>query len=451
MTSGVPTILPPEPQTMKTPTQSETAGEILIVEDSVTQTLLLENILQRNGFTVIAARNGQLALDALAQSHPVLIISDIQMPVMDGYEFCRRIKDDPLHREVPVMLLTSLSSPQDIIHGLECGADNFVVKPYEEAFLMARIRTMLVNCTLKQRTGDNRGIAVEFAGQRYVIDASRRQILNLLLSTYETAVKTNHDLIQAHEELKAAQAQLIEAEKLQSVGRLAAGVAHEVRNPLAIMEMGVAFFSDLEMPEDHQLILKEMKEAVHRANIVITGLMDLSPRELGMHSADIHGVIERALNVLEAELAHGAVEIVRAFGDGLPALRVDEGKIEQVFMNVFTNALHAMPEGGRLAISTGTKVLGPQEVAFDAGDRSGVRFREGERVIVVEVEDTGDGVAAEHLNKLFEPFFSTKPTGKGIGLGLSVARKLVELHCGTITVGNRAEGGVRVTILFKIP
>jgi two-component system sensor histidine kinase/response regulator len=436
---------------MKTPTPEEIAGEILIVEDSHTQALLLENILQRHGFTVVAARHGKLALELLAQCHPVLIISDIQMPEMDGFEFCRRVKDDALRRDIPVMLLTSLSSPQDIIHGLECGADNFVVKPYEEPFLMARIRTMLVNRALKQRTGDHHGIAVEFAGQRYVIDASRRQILNLLLSTYETAVKTNHDLIQAHEELKAAQAQLIEAEKLQSVGRLAAGVAHEVRNPLAIMEMGVAFFSDLPMSEDHQMILQEMREAVHRANIVITGLMDLSPRELGMHVADIHSVIERALNVLEAELAHGAVDIVREFGDGVPSLRVDEGKIEQVFMNVFTNALHAMPEGGCLIIRTGTKVLGPEEVAFDAGDRSGVRFREGERVIIVEVEDTGSGVASEHLNKLFEPFFSTKPTGKGVGLGLSVARKLVELHGGTIAVGNRAEGGARVTILFKIP
>ncbi len=437
---------------MKTPASHDPmTGEILIAEDSMTQALLLKNILQRHGFTVTVAPNGRLALEALARCRPILIISDIQMPEMNGYELCARIKADEAHREVPVMLLTSLSAPQDIIHGLECGADNFVVKPYEEEFLLARIRTVLANSALKRSTGDDRGITIEFAGERYVIDASRRQILNLLLSTYETAVKTNGDLILAHKELKAAQAQLIEAEKLQSVGRLAAGVAHEVRNPLAIIEMGVAFLSGQEPDEDRQTILQEMKEAVHRANFVITGLMDLSPRELGMHQVDIHEVIARALQALERDAAQRAVDIIREFGQGIPSLRLDEGKIEQVFMNVFTNALHAMPEGGRLVIRTGTRVLGPRDVAFEAGDRSGVRFREGERVMEVAVEDTGSGVAGEHLDKVFEPFFSTKPTGKGMGLGLTVARKLVELHGGTIAVQNRTQGGVIVTLHFKMP
>ena len=424
--------------------------KILIAEDSATQTLLLKGILERHGFSVVAARDGRLALDALGACDPVLIISDIQMPEMDGYELCRRVKADGLLKEIPVMLLTSLSAPQDIIHGLECGADNFVVKPYEADFLMARVRTVLANRELKRHASDKGGIAVEFAGQRYVIDASRRQILNLLLSTYETAVKTNRDLIEAHEQLKAAQAQLIEAEKLQSVGRLAAGVAHEVRNPLAIMEMGVAFLSDQEMPDDNKMILKEMSEAVHRANDVITGLMDLSPRELGTQETDLHHVIERALGALASELAEGNIEVIREFGDALPASKLDDAKIEQVFMNVFTNALHAMPEGGILSIKTGVKLLGPGDVAFEAGDRSGVRFREGDRAIVIEVSDSGTGILPENLGKLFDPFFSTKPTGKGMGLGLTVARKLVELHHGTITLENRDGGGVVVRITFKI-
>jgi signal transduction histidine kinase len=431
------------------PSHKKAARKILIAEDSATQTLLLVDILERHGFAVTAARNGLLALEALHECDPILIISDIQMPEMDGYELCRHVKADAALRDIPVILLTSLSAPQDIIHGLECGADNFVVKPYEENFLMARVHSVLANRDLKRLTSEKGGITVEFAGQRYVIDASRRQILNLLLSTYETAVKTNHDLIEAHEQLKAAQAQLIEAEKLQSVGRLAAGVAHEVRNPLAIMEMGVAFLSDQAMPEDNKMILKEMSEAVHRANDVITGLMDLSPRELGTHEADLHEVIDRALAALGVELADGSIEVVREFGDALPASHLDEGKIEQVFMNIFTNALHAMPEGGTLTIETSVKVLGPEDVAFDAGDRSGVRFREGERAIVIEVRDTGSGILPEHLSKVFEPFFSTKPTGKGMGLGLTVARKLVELHHGTIALRNGEDGGAIVTMMFK--
>ena len=417
----------------------------------MTQALLLKKMLSRNGFAVTAAPDGEQAWNALTQAglRPLMIITDIQMPRMDGYELCRRVKGDTALCEIPVMLLTSLSAPQDIIHGLECGADNFLVKPCEEALLMGRIRTMLANCALKRGTADHGGIAVEFGGQRYVIDASRRQILNLLLSTYETAVKTNDELIVAHNELKAAQAQLIEAEKLQSVGRLAAGVAHEVRNPLAIMEMGVSFLTGQKIGEAQEMVLKEMSEAVGRANGVIAGLMDLSPRELGMHDGDIHEVLELALKALEGELVRGKVEATREFGAPEFRLRLDSGKIEQVFINVFSNAIQAMPGGGRIVIRTRARNLGRQEVAFDAGDRSGVRFREGDRVIEVVVEDTGTGIAHEHLDKLFEPFFSTKPTGKGMGLGLTVARKLVELHDGTIAVGNREGGGVAVTTLFK--
>lgn len=433
---------------MNTP-DAAVGTRVLVAEDSATQALLLKSILERHGFVVTVGANGRLALETLPASDPALIISDIQMPVMDGYELCRRVKADAALKDIPVMLLTSLSAPQDIIHGLECGADNFVVKPYEEEFLMARIHSVLANRALKQLGSDKGGIPVEFAGQRYVIDASRRQILNLLLSTYETAVKTNNDLIEAHEQLKAAQAQLIEAEKLQSVGRLAAGVAHEVRNPLAIMEMGVAFLSDQAMPEDNQMILKEMTEAVHRANDVITGLMDLSPRELGTHEVDFHKVIDRALTALESELSEGKIQVVCDFGNDLPTAALDEGKIEQVLMNVFTNAIHAMPEGGTLTIKTSVKVLGAADVAFDAGDRTGVRLREGERAIVIEVRDTGSGIQPENIGKLFEPFFSTKPTGKGMGLGLTVARKIVELHHGTITLQNQAEGGVIVTMMFK--
>ena len=172
--------------------------DILIVEDSPTQALLLEGMLATQGFHVISAGNGREALQSLATHHPALVISDIQMPEIDGYELCRLIKADEALRDLPVMLLTSLSSPQDIIHGLECGADNFVVKPYEEAFLMERVHSVLANSLLTRNPEEGRGIAIEFSGHRYIVDASRRQILNLLLSTYETAVKTNRDLIRAH-------------------------------------------------------------------------------------------------------------------------------------------------------------------------------------------------------------------------------------------------------------
>ncbi len=425
-------------------------AEILIAEDSPTQALLLENILEKNGFGVIVARNGRLALEKLGKIRPVLVISDVQMPEMDGYQLCQAIKGDASIAQIPVMLLTSLSAPQDIIRGLECGADNFVVKPYEEEFLMNRVRTIIGNLDLRLTAGEDGGVPIHFAGKRYVINADRRQILNLLLSTYETAVKTNLDLVKTHEELKAAQAQLIEAEKLQSVGRLAAGVAHEVRNPLAILEMGVTFLADQACSEDTQVVLGEMKEAVARANIVITSLMEISsPRELGSADASLNEVIEAALTGLAKEFAGNQITVVKNLAKDLPASRLDRGKIEQVFLNVFTNAVHAMPDGGTLEVQSSVKALGADDVQYLVGDRSGARLREGEKAVVVEVRDTGTGIAAENLGKVFEPFFSTKPTGKGMGLGLTVARKIVDAHHGAISLRNGESGGAVVTLMFK--
>ena len=429
------------------------AGErakVLIVEDSPTEALLLRKMLEMRDFHVITSVNGREALESLAMHHPALVISDIQMPEINGYELCRLIKANATHRELPVMLLTSLSSPLDIIQGLACGADNFVVKPYEEALLMARIRTVLANSALERVADEEKGITVEFSGRRYIINASRRQILNLLLSTYETAVKSNCDLIAAHGALKAAQAQLIEAEKMQSVGRLAAGVAHEVRNPLAIMEMGLSFLTEQITSEDGHAILGEMREAVQRANGVIIGLMELAaPREIGTNEMDLHEIIERALGALESGLAEGGIKIARFFAAGLPPSRVDASKIEQVFVNVFANAIQAMPNGGVLAISTEVKALERGDVEFLAGDRSGAHLREGERAIVVRVSDTGEGIAPDHLSKIFEPFFSTKPPGKGMGLGLTVARKIIEMHHGTIEIRNGPHQGVIATLRFR--
>ena len=425
------------------------AQEILIVEDSATQALRLRLVLERHGFQVATAKDGLHALEILSERTPALILSDIQMPGMDGYELCRRVKCEPAWKQIPLMLLTSLSAPEDIIHGLASGADNFIVKPYEEDFLIARIRSVQANCALNQASDGRGGIEVEFAGQHYKIEAGRRQILNLLLSTYETAVKTNRDLIEAHEALKAAQAQLIEAEKLQSVGRLAAGVAHEIRNPLAILEMGLSFLAD-QVSGDSHVILGEMREATNRASVVVEGLVQItSPHELGMHEGDLHAVLDRALAVLGEEFARAGIEVVRDFADGLPPSRIDETRLGQVFLNVFTNALHAMPDGGTLTVSSRVQTLDAASAEFQEGERSGVRFREGEQAIAIEVRDSGTGIAHENLGKVFDPFFSTKPTGKGMGLGLTVARKIVELHRGCIGIRNLPGGGAAVSMLFK--
>lgn len=178
--------------------------EILIVEDSPTQAEHLRHFLEENRFTVAVASNGKRGLEAAKRRKPTLIISDVIMPVMDGYTFCKKIKSDEMLRDTPVLLLTSLSSPQDVVKGLECGADNFIRKPYDEKYLLARIMHILTNRELRESERMQVGVLLRVGGQKHIITSERQQILDLLISTYEQAVQINEDLNVREKELAEA-------------------------------------------------------------------------------------------------------------------------------------------------------------------------------------------------------------------------------------------------------
>ena len=180
---------------------SDPPVKILIAEDSPTQAQRLQHILEQQGYEVGVARNGRLALEMMPQFRPALIISDVKMPEMDGYELSRRIKAQPDLRNTPVILVTTMSDPEDVIRGLECGADNFVLKPYDERYMLARVRYVLVNREMHRKEDLGRGVEIYFNDHRHFITADRSQILNLLLSTYDAAVQRNKDLTQSQESL----------------------------------------------------------------------------------------------------------------------------------------------------------------------------------------------------------------------------------------------------------
>jgi signal transduction histidine kinase len=176
--------------------------DILVVEDSPTQALQLQHILEQHGYRASVAQNGLDALACMRQQKPTMVLSDILMPEMDGYQLCQQIKADADLADVPVILLTSLSDPKDVIKGLECGADNFIVKPYDEDFLLSRVQYILANQRVRRVERTQMGLEIFFAGQTYFITSDRLQILNLLLSTYETAIQKNRQLIQAQDALQ---------------------------------------------------------------------------------------------------------------------------------------------------------------------------------------------------------------------------------------------------------
>lgn len=181
---------------------------ILIVEDSKTQAEALRHSLESHGYECTWARHGREALDVARASHPALIISDVLMPEMDGFKLCRRIKSDEELKNIPIILLTSLVEFSDVIRGLECGADGFVTKPYEEDYLLARVDYLLTNRTVYALEGAQPGIELEVGGEKHYIASAKRQILDLLLSTYDQAVRLNRKLQQREHELEETNARM---------------------------------------------------------------------------------------------------------------------------------------------------------------------------------------------------------------------------------------------------
>ncbi|WP_119300701.1 response regulator [Dongia deserti] len=175
--------------------------EILIAEDSATQAMQLQSTLEGRGYSVVVAGDGEQALTLARRSKPALIVSDVVMPKLDGYGLCAAIKSDDGLKEIPVILVTTLTDPQDVIRGLESGADNFLRKPVDQQYLLSRIDYILMNRELRKSQKMRLGVEINIGGRRQFITAERQQILDLLISTYEQAVQINQDLKQREQEL----------------------------------------------------------------------------------------------------------------------------------------------------------------------------------------------------------------------------------------------------------
>jgi len=253
----------------------------------------------------------------------------------------------------------------------------------------------------------------------------------------------------SHKELKSMQLQLIQAAKLESLGTLAAGVAHEVKNPLQTILLGVDYLtSRFPQPDpDLTLVLQDMREAIERATSIIREMLNLAAdTEINWVRADVNQVIERSLLLVRNELIASHIVLEQELSSSLPPLPIDLQKLQQVFLNIFINSIQAMEDGGTLRVRS---VL----LSLDAQRRRDPFFRKFhgcEQVVTVEVEDTGPGLTDEVLRNIWDPFFTTKAVGKGTGLGLSVARKIIDLHGGNINIKNGPRGGALVTIALKV-
>lgn len=281
---------------------------------------------------------------------------------------------------------------------------------------------------------------------RAVLYAVKRQ-------DYRTQMELlNERLRNTTQELLTAQMQLIQMEKLDSLGRIAAGVAHEVKNPLGILQMGVDYFvrrrEQLE-GENTPVILANMQEAIVRADTIIREMVDFSRSDqFETKPCCVNTLVDRALRMVHHEFVLKNIVVVKELTRPIPSVSADHSKLEQVLINILMNSAQAMPFGETLHVRTHCAKV--EEAQRDEGLRDMNRLRQDDDVVVIEVRDQGPGIPPEIMDRVFEPFFTTKPTGEGTGLGLSVAKKIIELHRGNLQIQNVINPqGLRIRIILK--
>ena len=269
-------------------------------------------------------------------------------------------------------------------------------------------------------------------------------------SQHLNSFNKEHEMLGAYTELKETQAQLIQADKLYAVGQLASGVAHEVRNPLAIILQGVNYLESKlsNMEIDIQEILSVLKESVKRADKIINALLDFSRATiLDLQSENINNILESSLSLIRNHLANKNIEITTEAKPGIHRALVDKNRLEQVFINILLNAIQAMPGGGRITIRSYDKQLG--NVKHGIGGKEVDKLQLGNNIVVVEIEDTGEGITPENMKKVFDPFFTTKGPSGGCGLGLSVTHSIISMHKGLIEIESQLGKGTKVIIALR--
>ena len=518
---------------------SRTTPAILLVDDIPANLRVLYESLHGRDYKLFIANGGEQALEVAHKSRPDLILLDIMMPDMDGFEVCRRLKQDPTTAGIAVIFLSALDDTADKVRGFELGAVDYVTKPFHPDEVAARVETHCKILRLERELA-NRNRQLELVRDRILssmaegivgLDAQgrvsfvnpaaerilgvtaqdilvrtlsdweppalRQSIRHVLRGPAEVSVdeltlprpdasalpielriapisdseqvngavlvlrdlserhrveaklhRASDALRQSHSKLEQAQMQLFQAAKLESVGRLAAGVAHEVKNPLAIIQLGLDYLEtslrhDPLAAEVHQ----DMLHAVSRADTVVRGLLDFSrERALDLRPLSINRILEGALKLVRHELTQRNIRVDTALAEDVPERHFDADKMQQVFLNLFMNAMHAMEHDGLLRVSSALTEVDDAHLGTHAREAG---FSAGDRLIRIIVEDSGPGIRPDDLSKLFDPYFTTKRQGEGTGLGLSVTRNIVTLHQGSIDLDNRGGGGASAVLLFK--
>ncbi len=324
--------------------------------------------------------------------------------------------------------------------------------PRIASFLLIGLITGLLSSRRKRAEDELRKSRGELEERVEVRTADLTAINERLQREITERKQAEKELKKTNVELKETQDQLVQAEKLQAVGMLATGVAHEVKNPLAIIMQAANYLEKELSPkgENTSEVLGMIEDSVRRADDIIRSLLDFSrATALTLQPEDINSVLEGSLTLMQQRLKFEQhIEIVKETQQDIPKVLVDKNRMEQVFINILLNAVQAMRGGGKIITRSYAKRL--EETKNGVGRRDEDYFRVGEKVVIAEIEDTGIGISEKNLKRIFDPFFTTRGRRGGAGLGLSVTRNIVNMHKGLIDIESQRGKGTKVIITLKI-
>ncbi|MFZ4546288.1 MAG: response regulator [Bacteroidales bacterium] len=387
---------------------------ILAAEDSPVQAKRLKHFLDTNNINCEICSNGSDALQTALVRKPIMIISDIIMPGMDGYEFCAKIKANPNLHDIPVILLTSLSDPLDIIKGLQAGADNFITKPYDEQYLLSRIYYLLANNEMRRIGSGDMVIEIMFQGHKYQINSDKKQILDLLLSVYEAAIHRNEDLIEAQLQLQRSNENLISAN--QELEAFARTVSHDLRSPLS----GVVGFATLLLADSKNMddVAKNYIQWILDSGYKMAQLID----DLLQYSRS--GLADITLE--HVDLSKMASEIVADLQMRNPERNVTVNVQEDIVVNADQKLIQVVLNN---LLGNAWKYSGKvenAEISFGKVELEGTTS--------LFIADNGAGFDMEKAEKLFSPFIRLHSNNEfqGTGVGLSTVKRIIEKHNGSI-------------------
>ena len=424
------------------------AYEILVVDDTPANLEVIIETLSSAQYNVSAVTSGKRALKQLQRNAPSLILLDIQMPEMDGFETCRHIKSNPDTANIPIIFITALSDTESIVKGFSLGAVDYLTKPFREAELLARVQTHL---TLHRLT-----------------EQLEEQV------NHRTA-----ELQCALEEVHESKLQLIQQEKMSALGNLVAGVAHEVNNPVGFLNGSISnakeylqdFLDYLELYQqqyppvspalqekaeeidldflldDFPKMLASMQYACDRISKISTNLRTFARSDNHQKiSANINDGIDSTLLILKYRFKknnyRSAIQIVKHYGT-LPLIDCFPNQLNQVFMNILANAIDVFDEAAQQMHQESKAVMAPTITIQ-------TEYLPEQNSIQIQIHDNGPGMSEDIQSKIFEHLFTTKQVGKGTGLGLAIAHQIItEKHGGAIACDS--ELGKGTTFIIALP